>query len=163
MKELVVLALALSTTSTLGVEHQPRNNSVPHNPRVLVDISSLETLVEPAKDDRKSRQVDAMACGSTNVLNFGEYAMLESPNYPRRYPNNIDCSWELVIPAGAEVFFSCESFRVRRGDYFTLGDYSFYGKYSTGFYGYQVELLDTQTSLQLGFTSDRRRRSRGFR
>jgi len=151
MKEFVVFALALTATSGLGVEHQPRS---------LLDISTLDFLPGP---DRKSRQVEPIACGSSHVLNFGEYVTLESPNYPGKYPNNVDCSWEVVFPAGSEVFFSCESFRVKRGDYFTLGDFSFYGRYTWGFSGYEVALLDTQTSLQLGFNSDRRRRSRGFR
>ena len=142
MKELVVFALAF-TASTLcvDVEHQPRDGGVPHKPR----------------------QVDAMTCGSTNVLNLGEYAVLESPNYPRRYPNNLQCFWELVIPAGAEVLFSCEYFHVKRGDYFIIGDDYFNGKYRAGFEDYEVELLDTQTTLHLGFTSNRRRKAKGFR
>ena len=143
MKEFVVFSLALTAASALGVEHQPRDGGVPHSPR--------------------SRQVEAMACGSSNVLNFGEYAVLESPNYPRRYKNNVDCSWELVFPAGAEVFYSCETFRVKRGDYFTIGDESFYGNYFWGFGSFEVDLLDTQTSLQINFSSNRRRRSKGFR
>merc|ERR1719221_457393 len=113
MKELVVFALAFTSTLCSDVEHQPR---------VVMDIHSLGILPAPSKTDRKSKQVDAMTCGSTNVLNYGEYAVLESPNYPRRYPNNQDCSWEIVIPAGAQVFFSCEYFWVRRGDYFIYGD-----------------------------------------
>ena len=158
MKELVVLALAL--TNTLAVVPQPRDD-VPHIPRDMIDISSLEHSPAPAKEEN-SRNVDALACGTTTVLNFGEYAVVESPNYPRRYPNNYDCSWELVVPAGAEVLLSCDYFWVRRGDYFTMGDNQFYG-YSEGFGGWEVELLDTQTSIYLGFSSNRRRRAKGFR
>ena len=162
MKELVLFALAFTSTLCSDVEHQPRDGGVPHQPREVMDIHSLGTLPAPSKTDRKSRQVDAMACGSTNVLNYGEYAVLESPNYPRRYPNNQDCSWELVIPAGAMVFFSCEYFWVRRGDYFIYGDAQFYGYDSDGF-GQELSLLDTQTSLHFGFTSNRRRKAKGFR
>jgi len=162
MKEFLVLALALTTTATLGVEHQPRNG-VEHQPRELLDISSLETHPAPPASARKARQVDPLACGSTDVMGFGEYVVLESPNYPyKRYPNNFDCAWELVVPAGAEVLFSCEYFHVRRGDYFTMGEYQFYG-YSSGFSGYQVELLDTQTSINFGFTTNNRRKGWGFR
>ena len=155
MKELVVLALAL--TSTLGVD-------VEHQPREVMDISALEHHPAPQKTARKSRQeVAGLACGATDVLGFGEFVMLESPNFPNsRYPNNFHCSWELVVPAGAEVLFSCEYFHVKKGDYFTMGEYQFNG-FSSGFSGYELELLDTQTSINLGFSTNRRRRGWGFR
>ena len=163
MKELVVLALALTTASSLEVEHQPRDGGVDHQPREVMDISSLENPPAPHEAERKARQVDGLACGSTDTLGFGEYVTLESPRYPRRYPNNVDCSWELIYPAGAQVFFSCEYFHVKRGDYFTLDQYQFDG-YSSGFSGQELDfLLDTQTSINLGFTSNRRRRGWGFR
>merc|ERR1712077_153737 len=81
-------------------------------------------------------------------MGFGEYVVLESPNFPyKRYPNNFDCAWELVVPAGAEVLFSCEYFHVRRGDYFTMGEYQFYG-YSRGFRCYvDVEAGDFSTTV----------------
>merc|ERR1719479_323647 len=163
MKELVVLALALSTASSLDVEHQPRDGGVDHQPREVMDISFLENPPAPHETERKARQVDGLACGSTDTLGFGEYVTLESPRYPRRYPNNVDCSWELIYPAGAQVLFSCEYFHVKRGDYFTLDQYQFDG-YSSGFSGQELDfLLDTQTSINLGFTSNRRRRGWGFR
>jgi len=165
MKELVVFALAFTSTLCVDVEQRCtgcRDGGVPHKPRAVMDISSLGTSPAPSKTDRKSRQVAALTCGSTDVLTYGEYAVLESPRYPRRYPNNQDCSWELVIPAGAQVFFSCEYFWVRRGDFFIFGDDQFYGYDSDGF-GQELALLDTQTSLHFGFTSNRRRKAKGFR
>jgi len=157
-----LLVLALSVASTLGDVHINPRGGVEIRPRGgSIDISSL--VKEPLSNERSSRQVDPLACGATDVLNFGEYATLETPGYPyNRYPNNFDCQWTLQFPAGAELLLSCDYFWVRRGDYFTIGETSYHG-YSAGFGGYKLEQLDSVVSLNFGFTTNRRGRGWGFR
>merc|ERR1719397_117898 len=158
-----LLLIASAITACLGK---------PGPKRDPIDIGSLG--VTPHTNDRSQGQVlpfakegsqgewSSLACGSVDTLGYGEYVMLETPNYPWRYPNNADCEWELEFPAGAALSLSCEDFSVKRGDFLTIGDLQYYG-YSTGFQGMPIELEETAASLSLSFTSNRRKRSWGFR
>jgi len=104
-----------------------------------------------------------LACGSVDTLNSGEYAVLETPNFPDElYPNNFDCERKVVFPAGAEVFLSCDYFWVKKGDYVSIGEQKYYG-YSSGFTGLQLELEEGASSLSLRFKTDSQGRAKGFR
>jgi len=154
MNGLLVFSLALTSTLGHGVQIKPRGGPI--------DIGTL--VNGPLSNGRSSRQVEPLACGSTDSLNFGEYVMLETPGYPyNRYPNNFDCQWTVQFPAGAELLLSCEYFWVRRGDSFSIGESSYYGYSAAGFGGFKVEKLDTVASLNLGFTTNRRGKAWGFR
>merc|ERR1712066_729648 len=164
-----LLLIALAVTACLAQVPEPYGDDAPKGGPI--DIGTLgkkrspEEVAELTQEKYYAYQgeVEALACGSVDTLNYGEYAVLETPNFPnKRYPNNFDCEWELVFPAGAQLFISCDYFWVKRGDFFSVGEDEFYG-FSSGFSGRPVELLDTAASLSLGFTTNKRGRAWGFR
>ena len=165
MKKIVVLLLPFIISRLVGkppVPHQPRTEDDNDYDDQSVDIGSLEHDPLTTKHI-SSREVSALACGSIDILGYGEFTVLESPGYPYvKYPNNFDCQWELLFPAGAEVFFSCDFFWVKRGDSFSIGGLNYYG-YSAGFSGWSLGLEAGQSSLTFGFTTNSRRRGWGSR
>merc|ERR1719220_3078253 len=150
MKVLLLITLAI-TLSIADIDigtifkTERSGGNVPHTPRA-------------------SRTTEcSLACGSVDTLNHGEYVTLETPGFPyERYPNNFDCQWDLNFPAGSEVYLSCDYFWVKKGDYFSIGEDTYYG-YSSRFDLWQMDLEDTATNLKFGFTSNRRKNAWGFR
>ena len=127
----------------------------------------VATLITPngrsMKKDKPAKQFAPLQCGTVDTLNYGEYAVIETPGYGwGRYPNNYDCSWTLSIPASSQIYFSCDFFHVRKGDYLFIEDQSYYGYAAEGF-GFAAESPDTTVDLNLRFTSNARRRGYGFR
>ena len=43
-------------------------------------------------------------------MSASESAMIQSPNYPDRYPYNADCVWRFPIPANKSVLLSFPQF-----------------------------------------------------
>ena len=164
MKKTVVVLLPFIISGIVGnppVPHQPRTEEDYDYDDQSVDIGSLEHDPLTTKHI-SSREVSALACGSIDILGYGEFTVLESPGFPDvKYPNNFDCQWELLFPAGAEVFFSCDFFWVKRGDSFSIGGLNYYG-YSAGF-SWSLSLEAGQSSLTFGFTTNSRERGWGFR
>jgi len=113
---------------------------------------------------RNGRQFAPLACGANDTLNYGEYAVIETPKFGRRkYKNNYNCEWNLVIPANSNLWFSCEYFDVKKGDYLYLAEMSLYGYSDTGFYMEPVTSPEYDVSVTLRFETNRRRRGWGFR
>merc|ERR1711962_518377 len=127
------------------------------------DVSTMRNLtITP----RKMRQVPALPCGSRADVNDDEEVTLESPNYPRPYPNRAECRWTLMVPAGKEVQVYCESFHVERGDILRIGSDHWYGKAEGGsslIVPTGGELGDPQQKLKVLFKSNSRKRGKGFR
>merc|ERR1712180_110139 len=127
------------------------------------DVSTMRNLtITP----RKMRQVPALPCGSRADLDEDEEVTLESPNYPRPYPNRARCRWTLMVPAGKEVQVYCESFHIERGDFLRIGADRWYGR-ADGGASITIptggELGDPQRKLKVFFKSNRRRQGNGFR
>jgi len=113
---------------------------------------------------RNGRQFAPLACGANDTLNYGEYAVIETPKFGRRkYKNNYNCEWNLVIPANSNLWFSCEYFDVKKGDYLYLAEMPLYGYSDTGFYMEPVTSPDYDVSVTLRFKTNKRRRGWGFR
>merc|ERR1719167_1106767 len=94
----------------------------------------------------------------------GEYVVIETPKFGRRkYKNRYSCEWNLVIPANSNLWFSCEYFDVKRGDYLYIADMPLYGTSETGFYMEPVTSPDYDASVTLKFKTNKRRRGWGFR
>merc|ERR1711962_954511 len=127
------------------------------------DVSTMRNLtITP----RKMRQVPALPCGSRADVNDDEEVTLESPNYPRPYPNRAECRWTLMVPAGKEVQVYCESFHVERGDILRIGSDHWYGKAEGGsslIVPTGGELGDPQQKLNVLFKSNSKKRGKGFR
>ena len=52
-----------------------------------------------------------------NYLHLNHQVTIETPNYPKNYPNKAKCNWKIMVPAGEEVHIWCENFDVIRGDF----------------------------------------------
>ena len=53
--------------------------------------------------------------GGVRVLKYhltGESGEFKSPNFPRNYPNNVECNWEITVPEGKKVHLRFHSFNV---------------------------------------------------
>merc|ERR1712055_1034904 len=153
----------------LSAVNLPDTEDLPKTPKDLPKIPKSEST---------SRQVDALPCGGFEFLNAGEEVTIETPNYPEKYPNKADCSWNLYIPYNNDVWIWCESYNLRYRD--TL-EFSFDGAsseieldgYGEAAYGYisvdtASEYLSYSAahfgySLTAKFTSNRRGRGYGFR
>ena len=115
-----------------------------------------------------ARQYAPLECGSQDTLHYGEYAVIETPNYGKkgrkgRYPNNFECKWDIEIPASSELLMWCEFFQVRRGDYLYIFDQGYYGYAKDGFSFPTMTSPDETATLSLSFKSNRRRNGKGFR
>merc|ERR1719385_247619 len=131
-------------------------------PKIPVDFTELsrDLPIQP----KIVKQVDALPCGETANLAAGQETTIESPKYPKRYPNKANCTWELNIPAEETLNIFCEFFHVKKRDYLEIVDIfqPFNGFAPEGF----SALLDpypTDYTLQIRFTSNRRGRGKGFR
>jgi len=135
-------------------------SDVPKVPRIPVDFEVRDLPKTP----RVARQVDALPCGGHADLADGQEVTIESPRYPRKYPNKANCTWELTIPAHDTVQIYCEYFHVKRRDYLELVNVyqPFNGYAANGFDAY-VESRSEDYTMQVRFTSNRRGRGWGFR
>merc|ERR1711892_1260276 len=131
-------------------------------PKIPVDITKIPKDL-PIKP-KALKQVDALPCGATANLEDGQEVTIESPRYPRKYPNNANCTWTLEIPAGDTVHLFCEYFHVKRNDFVEIVNVfqPFNGYADQGFY-VPIDAASEDYTLQLRFVSNRRGRGWGFR
>merc|ERR1711892_390945 len=131
-------------------------------PKMPVDITKIPKDL-PIKP-KALKQVDALPCGATANLEDGQEVTIESPRYPRKYPNNANCTWNLEIPAGDTVHLFCEYFHVKRNDFVEIVNVfqPFNGYADEGFY-VPIDAASEDYTLQLKFVSNRRGRGWGFR
>merc|ERR1719510_1764001 len=128
-----------------------------------IDVS---TLVKPRVMARpRSRQVEPLSCGATDQLADMEYATVESQNYPGQYPNKHNCKWNFEIPQQSQVYLSCESFDVMKGDWLKVIGKNLllrlYGSIPNGFW---LPLpLTAGSTLRLQFKSNKKDSGSGFR
>ena len=59
-----------------------------------------------------------------NYPHLNHQVTIETPNYPKNYPNKAKCNWKIMVPAGEEVHIWCENFNIVRGDFLRVS-----GKY----------------------------------
>merc|ERR1719474_1371445 len=112
---------------------------------------------------RNGRDFSSLNCGVTDTLHYGEYAVIESPDFgEEKYPNKFKCTWKLVIPANSKVLFSCDSFHVKKGDYLYFEDTPVKGS-KKGFSWDPVQYPDYDVTITLKFTTNKRKRGKGFR
>merc|ERR1719219_2359146 len=132
-----------------------------------VDVStSTSTLVKPRMMARpRSRQVEPLSCGATDQLADMEYATVESQNYPGQYPDKHNCRWNFEIPEHSQVYLSCESFDVMRGDWLkVIGTNMMLRLYGSIPNGFWLPLpLTSGSTLRLQFKSNKKESGSGFR
>jgi len=156
-RELAAFSFVVLGASCLDLPIKPKDL-----PKIPVDFTELsrDLPIQP----KIVKQVDALPCGETANLAAGQETTIESPKYPKRYPNKANCTWELNIPAEETLNIFCEFFHVKKRDYLEIVDIfqPFNGFAPEGF----SALLDpypTDYTLQIRFTSNRRGRGKGFR
>lgn len=42
--------------------------------------------------------------------------VIESPHYPKDYPNNVQCIWDIIVPIGYQVKLTYEKFDLQLSD-----------------------------------------------
>merc|ERR1719510_225931 len=128
-----------------------------------IDVS---TLIKPRVMARpRSRQVEPLSCGATDQLSDMEYATVESQNYPGQYPDKHNCRWNFEIPEHSQVYLSCESFDVMRGDWLkVIGTNMMLRLYGSIPNGFWLPLpLTSGSTLRLQFKSNKKGSGSGFR
>merc|ERR1711872_987316 len=142
-----------------------RDDSIEDSEEMRVDPIDVATLNMGRKGmARNGRQFAPLECGANDTLNYGEYVVIETPKFgKRKYKNRYSCEWNLVIPASSNLWFSCEFFDVKKGDYLYLAEMPLYGYSDTGFYMEPVTSPEYDVSVTLRFETNRRRRGWGFR
>merc|ERR1719219_1895229 len=134
-------------------------------PPVAARDIDVSTLIKPRMARPRSRQVEPLSCGSTDQLSDMEYATVETQNYPGQYPNKHNCKWNFEIPEQSQVYLSCESFDLQRGDTLKLVGknvlFRLYGSIPNGFWLPLPPIVGT--SLNLQFKSNKKKNASGFR
>merc|ERR1712128_267688 len=162
--KIIIGLLSVGLLSALDLPKVPRDL-----PKIPVDIPEApKGLPKIPKDlpikPKALKQVDALPRGATANLEDGQEVTIESPRYPRKYPNNANCTWNLEIPAGDTVHLFCEYFHVKRNDFVEIVNVfqPFNGFADEGFY-VPIDAASEDYTLQLRFVSNRRGRGWGFR
>merc|ERR1711892_504977 len=162
--KIIIGLLSFGLLSALDLPKVPRDL-----PKIPVDIPKAPVDIPKIPKDlpimpRAQKQVDALPCGATANLEDGQEVTIESPRYPRKYPNNANCTWNLEIPAGDTVHLFCEYFHVKRNDFVEIVNVfqPFNGYADEGFY-VPLDAASEDYTLQLRFVSNRRGRGWGFR
>merc|ERR1712178_659442 len=170
MKTFIVLLLSAALTLGAPADDDYTYSSEDDAPFSYEDYSEEDYSDEDYSEDdysmddynKSAKNFAPLECGTVDTLNYGEYAVIQTPRFgERRYPNNYDCTWTLNIPAASEIYFNCEYFHVKRGDYLYIEEQGYYGYAAQGF-GFNATSPDASVSLNLRFKSDRRRRGWGF-
>merc|ERR1719221_1286415 len=140
-------------------------HSVSPRPRTPARDIDVSTLVKPRMETRpRSKQVEALSCGSTDTLADMEYAMIESQNYPGQYPNKHNCKWNINLPQNAAVYFSCESFDLKKGDTLKLvANNMLFRLFGSMEYGFWLQLPVQGDKLTMTFKSNKKKAGDGFR
>jgi len=140
-------------------------NTVSPRPRTQARDIDVSTLIKPRMERRvRSRQVEPLSCGSTDVLGDMQYATIESENYPGQYPGRHNCNWNIEIPENAAVYFSCEAFDLKKGDTLKIkGNNLLFRLFGSMPYGFWLQLPVQGNKLSLQFKSNKKKAGNGFR
>jgi len=112
--------------------------------------------------ERNGKEYAPLECGVTDTLHYGEYVVIESPNFgEEKYPNKYKCTWKLNIPANSEILFSCDSFDVKKGDYLYYEDTPVKG--SKGYFSLDPIKYPDEVTITLQFKTNKKRKGKGFR
>ena len=143
----------LGVSGLLGQDIQPRFALPPP-----VDITGLGRHAPVSKNS----DVEPLRCNGRDSLQDGEVVSIQTPRYPKKYRKNSACTWDIDIPADSKVTIYCETFDLKKGDYFTIGDIGMYYGVASAF---SFPVIENQAAytLALKFESDKKRNGRGFR
>merc|ERR1719243_292530 len=71
---------------------------------VLVAVLAAVKAWDAEEIFASRNEVTALKCknGKGNLA-VGQEVTIETPNYPKNYPNKAKCNWKIMVPAGEEV------------------------------------------------------------
>ena len=157
-----VSALCIFGLSLLQIFHAKKNK------KNHIDIQTLDLTPADVSADGDPLQCD----GGANI-SPGSSIVIQTPKYPRRYPNGKRGrgSWAFYFTAGTKIELTCEKFKVKKGDRFCItlwsGKKCFFGKRSESFkFPYSDELSsfpDSYVKIKMDFRANKRKNSKGFR
>jgi len=97
--------------------------------------------------------------------------VIESPRYPKNYPNNAECKWTITAAEGAKITIVLDDFNVEWNANCDENDYLFVGRLQTYTKVYlcgsvipaNFSLTSKKSSMVLKFVSNGTTRKSGFR
>ena len=156
MKSCVTTSLLLASMISLGRSQNTYTN-----------IQSLNLQSPPGQQ--------TLRCGGHYTFAAAASVSIQTPRYPRKYPNGRRgrCSWFFSLPAMTEVSMVCDSFRVRRGDRLCIDDnhagarQCYYGSNDRTFF-FPLNLssstnIGNRYSVEMKFRPNKKKSSKGFR
>ena len=70
-------------------------------------LSTYTSISQHSSIDAPQDRANTYKCGSNMLdLKIGDSGLIQSPNYPRNYPPNAECTWWLKVPVTV-WFFRC--------------------------------------------------------
>jgi len=131
-------------------------------PKIPVDFSALPKDL-PIKP-KLVKQVDALPCGESANLAAGQEVTIQSRRYPKKYRNRENCTWEFNIPADHSLDIFCEFFHVKKGDFMEIVNvFRPFNGYAPNGFEVLLEPSSMDYTLQIRFTSNKRKRGKGFK
>merc|ERR1712156_1115942 len=94
----------------------------------------------------------------------GQEVTIETPEYPKNYPDKAKCNWKIKVPANEEVHIWCETFDLLKGDFLKVvgATSKLSGSFSEGF-GEILPASSAKRALKFQFQSNKRKNAGGFR
>jgi len=132
---------------------------------VLVAVLAVVKAWDAEEIFASRNEVAALKCknGKGNLAG-GQEVTIETPNYPKNYPNKAKCNWKIKVPARKEVHIWCENFDVRKGDFLRVVRESskIFGSFAAGF-GETLPASNKARTLKFQFRSNKKKNAGGFR
>ena len=105
-----------------------------------------------------------LECFSGLYGKHGTKVILQTPNYPKNYPNNTRCPWSIAVPPNTKITIQCEAFNVLQGDFFKI--YGVSDKISGNSFKSKIVFFGKEkkeeNSILMEFKSDAQKTSTGF-
>ncbi|XP_070564555.1 cubilin-like [Ptychodera flava] len=114
---------------------------------------------------------DPKSCGTWQTVKRDQTVIIESPNYPENYPDNVHCEWNVTTESGLPMLVQYRDFATEQGfDWLDLGNGLDSSDVDTRVQHLSGELwvmplpvISTGENIWLRFTSDDTITKRGFR
>ncbi|XP_020601990.1 deleted in malignant brain tumors 1 protein-like isoform X3 [Orbicella faveolata] len=110
--------------------------------------------------------LDCAADNNNVTINGSNPGSLSSPDFPRQYPNNLQCTWRIMAPAGMKVKLVLKNMTLGPNDYVMFrdgvrDDSPLIAKYAYCASG-EIRLYSTDQYLLVNFVSDSSKPGNGF-
>lgn len=111
--------------------------------------------------------LDCAADNNNVTINGSTPGSLTSPNFPRQYPNDLQCTWRIMAPAGTKVKLVLKNMTLGPNDYIMFrdgvrDDSPLIAKYADCASG-EIRLYSTDRYLLVNFVSDTSEPGSGFK